>query len=41
MEDFQPHFRGVLEHLPLLAQVLQLEPDSQLHQSSSSKPQVG
>lgn len=39
MADFQPHFKAVVQHLPHLQQVLQLQPPPQVHQSSSSTPQ--
>ncbi|WIA16567.1 hypothetical protein OEZ85_013237 [Tetradesmus obliquus] len=39
LQDFRPHFRAVLEHLGLLQQVLQLQPEPQLTQSSSKAPQ--
>jgi hypothetical protein len=39
LQDFRPHFRAVLENLSLLQQVLQLQPEPQLTQSSSKTPQ--
>jgi hypothetical protein len=39
MDDFQPHFKAVVQHLPQLQQVLQLQPPPKVHQSSSSDPQ--
>jgi hypothetical protein len=39
LQDFRPHFRAVLENLALLQQVLQLQPEPQLTQSSSKTPQ--
>lgn len=39
LADFQPHFKAVVQHLPQLQQVLQLQPAPKVHQSSSSTPQ--
>lgn len=39
LEDFQPHFKAVVQHLPQLQQILQLQPSAKVHQSSSSTPQ--
>jgi hypothetical protein len=39
LEDFQPHFKAVVQHLPQLQQILQLQPSAKVHQSSSTTPQ--
>lgn len=39
LEDFQPHFKAVVQHLPQLQKILQLQPAPKIHQSSSSAPQ--
>jgi len=39
LEAFQPHFKAVIQHMPELQQVLQLQASPKVHQSSSSTPQ--
>lgn len=39
LDDFQPHFKAVVQHLPQLQQILQLQPAAKVHQSSSRSPQ--
>jgi hypothetical protein len=39
LDDFQPHFKAVVQHLPQLQQILQLQPAAKVHQSSSRTPQ--